>query len=220
MADINDKIINLAKMAVDCNKCFIDENLFRAGIELAQPFSVGMNYWTSSLRIVVLGINPGAGNSVTYKQTRKEALELFAKGSDSSLGDYFRNAEIDVPKWGNGRYLKRLSTLGLSLVEITIGNLALCSTKGDKYPSWMLDSCFVRHAEPWLLELKPNAIILMGSATAPFLNRINKLMPSTNSALVMAHPAHREGHAVEVAECSKAQKWLEELRSANSAKPN
>jgi hypothetical protein len=213
MADLSATTIGLARETVRCNSCFAAGRLQRAGIELPQPFSIGCDYWTTSFRVVVAGINPGAGKTANYKQARKHALERFASGDDAALSDYFRNAEVDVPNWGNRRFLDRLNRLELRLREITIGNIALCATAGDQYPTWMLEACFVQHATRWLAMLAPHMVVLMGSATGPFTHRIRALLPPESEVCKMAHFAHRKGHAFEDSECIAVRRRLDDVRA-------
>jgi len=126
MSDISATVINLARKAVRCDYCFSDDKLQRGGdINMAQPFSIGCDYWSSPLRVVVLGINPGTGTVANDKSTRKDALERFKEGDEGSLSKYFRATMEDIPYWAQGRLLDRLESLKLNLRDITIGNVAL-----------------------------------------------------------------------------------------------
>jgi hypothetical protein len=47
---------------------------------MAQPFTVGRDYWTRERRLVLVGLNPGAAKDGGYKQERRKVLERFRGG--------------------------------------------------------------------------------------------------------------------------------------------
>jgi len=71
----------LARAAISCGTCFDAEHLARAGIAMAQPFSIGANFQPGG--VAVVGINPGAAKDGGCKEARKRALERFAAGDDT-----------------------------------------------------------------------------------------------------------------------------------------
>ena len=80
----------------------------------------------------------------------------------------------------------------------------------------MLEACFVRHATRWLKELKPHAVVLMGSPTKPFLKRAKTIVLAQGKALKMAHFAHRKGNGFEEDERARVRASLAELRASES----
>lgn len=122
----------------------------RDGIGCARPFTVGSRYWDAPRRVVIVGINPEAGSTdawktPAYKQARKLAIERFKAGDDGALAQYALDAEVDVPLWGNGKYMARIERLGLALPDIAMGDIALCATQSNKYPGDFLRRCFGTH---------------------------------------------------------------------------
>jgi hypothetical protein len=73
----------LARNAVSCSVCFAGGELKRAGIRMAQPFTIGSEYELGGIAIV--SINPGASSDGGYKEARLHALTRFAEGEDAVL---------------------------------------------------------------------------------------------------------------------------------------
>jgi len=174
---------------------------------MAQPFSIGANYKAGG--VVVVGINPGAAKDGSYKEARKQALDRFAAGDDTALTDYWSALATDAERFWNPKYLARLRRLGLAIDRIAVGNIALCATANNRYPSWMLQNCWSRYSMPMIEALRPGAVVLMGGSSVMRDFEL-KLGGSNRGCLVvrMAHFAHREGHAYENAECERIRTLL------------
>jgi hypothetical protein len=179
----------------------------RAGIGMAQPFTVGANYEPGG--VAIIGINPGAGKDAGYKQERKQALIRFEAGDDSALTDYWAALAGDAERFWNPKYLARIRRLGLALDRIAVGNIALCATAGNSYPKSMLRSCWERHSMQMIEALSPSAIVLLGGADnmGEFESRLAS-KGGGRRIIRMAHFAHREGNAYEDAECERVRRLL------------
>lgn len=206
------RMLTLARDAVRCNSCFTaDDTLKRAGIGMAQPFTVGSNYEPGGVAIV--GINPGASKDGGYKEARKRSLDRFAAGDDLGLLLYWRSLAIDATLFWNPKYLARLERLGLELDQIATGNVALCATEGNKYPRTMLLSCWKRHSFGQLKALAPRLVIFMGAGLDEFRESLTTSLPGC-AAVSMAHFAHREGNAHERTECDRVRAIIESKAAA------
>lgn len=174
---------------------------------MGQPFTVGRLYESQLRRVVLVGINPGAGSRASYKQERLAVLQRFRAGDDSALLEYALAAERDVPLWANQRFLNRVEGLGLGLSQVAFGNLALCATAGNKYPGTMLTRCFERHSSLAIAALRPHVVVLMGSAATAFVVGARTAAPDA-TVVPMLHFAHREGHDAEAATCATVRALL------------
>jgi len=199
--------LTLARTAISCSSCFDSGRLARAGIGMAQPFSIGPNYKQGG--VAVVSINPGASKDGDYKEARKHALDRFAAGDDTALTDYWAMLAMDAERFWNPRYLARLRRLGLAVDRIAVGNIALCATANNKYPKWMLQNCWSRHSMPMIEALRPGTVILMGGSSV--MRDFELKLAAFNrgyQVIRMAHFAHREGHAFEDAECERIRVLL------------
>jgi hypothetical protein len=197
----------LARTAITCGACFDAERLARAGIGMAQPFSIGANYQPGG--VAVVSINPGAAKDGGYKEARKQALDRFAAGDDTALTDYWAALATDAKRFWNPKYLGRLNRLGLSIDRIAVGNIALCATANNKYPAWMLRNCWSRHSMPMIEALRPATVVFMGGSSV--MRDFEWSLSATNrgyQVIRMAHFAHREGHFYENAECDRIRVLL------------
>lgn len=207
-----DRIILLARAAVACNVCFDGSPAARAGIGMAQPFTVGAGYRPGG--VIVVGINPGAAADGGYKEARKQALDRFRAGDDDALTEYWSALASDADRFWNPRYLLRLQRLGLDLDRIAVGNIALCASAGNNPPSVMLQTCWTRHSSHMIAALDPGTVILMGSKVKAFEAVLGARIPG-RMVIHMAHFAHREGHAYEEAECARVRSELDSVRPAS-----
>ncbi|MFZ5655125.1 MAG: hypothetical protein ACOY42_12120 [Pseudomonadota bacterium] len=197
----------LARAAISCGTCFDAEHLARAGIAMAQPFSIGANYQPGG--VAVVGINPGAAKDGGCEEARKRTLERFAADDDTALTDYWAALATDAERFWNPRYLARLRRLGLAVDRIAVGNIALCATANNKYPTWMLRNCWSRHSMPMIEVLRPGTVVLMGGASVMRYFALDLTATNRGYQIIrMAHFAHRKGHAYENAECERVRVLL------------
>ena len=207
--------IRLARQSVECQSCFQQLPLRRAGISLPQPFAVGREYRPGG--VAVIGINPGASMDGGYKESRKHALDKFASGDDAALEEYWDALAKDAENYWNPRYLARLRSLNIDLNTLLVGNIALCATAENKYPKRMLRNCWALHTAAALKSYAPGILVLMGSSGVmdEFMSMARNALPAAR-VLRIAHYAHREGHAYEAAECERVLKALSEAQQPHA----
>lgn len=198
------------RMAVGCEACFEDKRLGleRAFVDVPQPRYIGPNYWDSSVRVVILLINPGAGNGDLRDQVFRDRLRRYRSGDACKLEEILH--EDQPPDWRRFRpfYFR---DLGLRADEIAVANVAWCSTNGNKYPKEMLDRCFRGHTSDLLQLLSPDVILLSGSPIHRFKTKLEAIVPKTR-VILTPHYANREGVAYAEKE---AQRIRAELGSAS-----
>jgi hypothetical protein len=135
----------LIREAVNCRECFRLREVKDPFISVAQPRSIGPRYWASSLRVVVLMLNPGQSRASTAARGFLDNIGLFRDGR-MDIQEIFRGQREVMPSWGNGRFgAFYLDGLGLTLDEIAFVNVAWCATAGNEYPGSMLRRCFAAH---------------------------------------------------------------------------
>ena len=199
--------LTLARNAVSCNYCFTSGNLLRAGIGMAQPFSIGTEYRSGG--VAVVSINPGAAKDAGYKEARKQALDRFKSGDNKALTEYWAALATDAENFWNPKYLARLRRLGLTIESIAVGNIALCATAENDYPQSMLQNCWSRHSSQMINALRPGVIILMGGESV--MHEFAKKLGASDlghRVIRMAHFAHREGNVHEDMECERVRELL------------
>ncbi|MCF8131317.1 MAG: hypothetical protein K9N10_22630, partial [Deltaproteobacteria bacterium] len=134
----------------------------------------------------------------------RNLIHAFADGT-GSLEEVFKHQAQDMPKWGRGRlYNFYINGLGLNLSDVALGNIAWCSTKGNRYPDKMLRHCFSKHTASLIDILEPDVILLSGTATHRFAKVIRKQHPAAK-VVEMLHYAHREGRDVQQAELDRVR---------------
>lgn len=191
-------IESLAKQAVACSACFHRRLAERAFVDLAQPRWIGPDYWTTDPRVVIVMLNPGSGafRSDGADDRLRDLLHGFASGA-TPLEAVFTHQAHDIPHWGRGRFKTFfLDGVSLQLDRLALVNIAWCATKGNTYPSAMLEACLARHTLPLLRLLRPDRIVLSGSNTHPFTERIRSVIPHAR-VLPTFHYAHRKGNAAQ-----------------------
>jgi hypothetical protein len=83
-------------------------------------------------------------------------------------------------------------------------NIALCATKENKYPRTMLARCFALHTAALAEALRPEVVLLSGSATHSFASEFGLRLPAAR-VIPMLHYAHREGAYVEQQEHARVR---------------
>jgi hypothetical protein len=192
------QFLELATGAVKCRVCFDRFSVQSALVDLAQPRWVGPRYWSSSPRIVVVLVNPGAGDdwADAENQALRQLLGEFAKDR-SRLCAVMNHQRRHFPNWGRGRFWRfYVEGVGLEPDQFALVNIAWCATKGNKYPGTMLNECFTRHTKRLLEILSPELVILAGSAVQSFRLMIAQLLPACLLVDTL-HYAHREGASAE-----------------------
>jgi hypothetical protein len=103
---INIHTLTHVRNALCCDACFAPDAGFgveRAGIGIAQPFTVGPGYHAASTRFALVGINPGSGNE-SWKEARAEALFRFKAATTdqqrrTALQSFFDAFLTDLPNF-------------------------------------------------------------------------------------------------------------------------
>ena len=189
----------LAREAVHCRVCFEMGEVEppRTDIDVAQPRWVGDDYWLAQPKVAIVMLNPGSGKSRTDKanKTGYDLIRAF-RDCQGSLKDVLYHQAQDMPKWGKppGRFASfYIDGLGLNLNSIAFVNVAWCATRGNCYPSTMLERCYERHTERLLEILNPDVVLLSGSDTHRFADRVKHLLPQVK-VVPMFHYANRKSN--------------------------
>lgn len=184
---------SIAFNAARCSDCFVDSNLQRSLVDRAQPRWIGPNYLNSTARIIFMMLNPGGGENRrdTADAHLRNLLHRFASGEDI-LDEIMNHQRADFPNWGGGRFVRFLDLAGLDLENIALMNIAWCATSKNKYPKAMLRSCFRMHTEKALSSLKPDVVILSGTAIHNFGRDVRAALPDAK-VIKTLHYAHRKG---------------------------
>ncbi len=196
---VSEDIDRLFREAVQCSACFEGHGeIQRSGIDIAQPRWIGPGYGSAVPRVLILAINPGAGEKRTDHAAADGPFTRLLKGyrnHQTSIDAVFDHQRRDMQNWGRliPFYIGRF---GLKLDNIAMANIAWCGTKGDSYPSWMLSNCFQKHTSHLLRILKPNLVLLAGGAAHRYFADVQQLLPTAKVEPVL-HFAHRKGPAGE-----------------------
>ena len=206
---MTEELEQLAKEAVICSACFGDGALHRTYVDLPQPRYIGPGYWSAPKRIAFIMLNPGAGKADWRNTEWKQHIERF-KNSEESLQEVFSGQRKHMPHWSGGKLISFIELHGLNVDDLAIVNIAWCATQENKYPKWMLKQCFNLHTAAWLENLKPNTLILSGTASHYFEEAIQSLLPQSK-IFTSYHYAHRpldakkaESRAKEISEALNA----------------
>ncbi len=204
------KLEELTHEACNCSYCFDHYGLKRPTIAIAQPRWVGSRYWNCNEKILVVLLNPGAGASRkdNADEIMYQKLLTFRNTRETSLEEIFADQGNDMKKWGRGRFWNYFVTgIGLNIDEIAFANVAWCATSGNEYPPAMLSTCFEKFTSRLISLLSPSIILLCGSGTRKFHQKIQKLAPDARIIPTM-HYAHREGRAAETSEIERVRDAL------------
>lgn len=95
-----DDLVTLCRNATSCRVCFdpgAPKMLKAPIVDIAQPRWIGDGYWAASPRVVIVGINPGAGKG-RHDAANRQARELIAAFRDHtrSLVDVFARQRLDT----------------------------------------------------------------------------------------------------------------------------
>lgn len=178
----------LALQAVRCNACFLQDGaLRRSFVDLPQPRYVGPDYAESEPRIAWLMINPGAGQPDQANRSWRAVLLNYQHGR-AGLDDVFREQRRHMPAWND--LIPFVAKHGLSVDRLALVNVAWCATAGNSYPRHMLRRCWDAHTARWLAAVKPDVVILSGTAAHAFDADLAALLPSARRIRTF-HYAHR-----------------------------
>ncbi len=191
---MTEELEKLAKGVVFCSACFEDGKLHKSYVDLPQPRYIGPGYWSVSNRIAFVMLNPGAGKADCRNAELKQHIERF-KNSEESLQEVFSGQRQHMPYWSGGKLISFIEKHGLKVDDLALVNIAWCATQKNKYPKWMLRKCFKLHTSVWLKNLKPNTVILSGTASHDFKDPIQSLLPQAQ-IFTSYHYAYRPPNAI------------------------
>ena len=206
---------SIFKGAMSCRYCFSHGLATPAYLDLPQPRGIGLEYFSSRMKIAMVLLNPGRGDNDQHRKANernRENLEAFKAGR-MQLGEYLEAERCSMDDWGNprGKFVSFVKSLGLSVDQIAIINLAWCADAKNKYPSKMLSECFKRHTSKLLGELAPDIVLLAGAKTQSYGGRIQKAMPNCEIVPTL-HYAHRKGREAESHELKPLHDRFSRLR--------
>jgi len=174
------KLIELHQDAANCRVCFKKYKNLKNNVVVkgAQPRSIGENYFSQEIRVCLILINPGSGDTKSdggwgdYLTPFKEAETL--KEREDTWDKVQNFIKREEPKWGmiKGNWEKLYyQSLGLSKSEIAMVNIMMCAEDNDNYKSEpTLDECFFeqKKSQKIIKALKPNKIVLSGGKPIEF----------------------------------------------------
>jgi len=205
------KVDNIFKKAMDCHTCFDNGVAERALIDLAQPRWIGRRYFNVHPKVIIVTLNPGAGNSPEKRELNSSFLQILRdyKNDKKSLQELFDFQGNYIPKWGNpsGKFLKFYTKMGLEMENIVLANVAWCADAKNKWSTKMLATCFNKHTKELIEIINPDIAILSGSGTHKFDKKIKDALPTWNIIKTL-HYAHREGKTREKEELERVKEEI------------
>lgn len=168
--------------AMKCRKCF-DQNVAESAfIDVAQPRWIGPRYFDSSVKVLIVSLNPGAGNTPEKQRLNvpfRQVLHDYKDGR-KSLQDLFAHQKQYIPRWGtpSGRFVRfYMDGMELRLDEVALANIAWCGDARNKWAGPMLSQCFHVHTSRLVAAICPGIAILSGSAAHKYAKKIEGLIP-------------------------------------------
>ena len=174
------KLIELHQEAANCGVCFKKYKNLKNNVVVkgAQPRSIGENYFSQEIRVCLILINPGSGDTKSdggwgdYLTPFKEAETL--KEREDTWDEVQNFIKREEPKWGmiKGNWEKLYyQSLGLSKSEIAMVNIMMCAEDDNNYKSEpTLNECFFeqKKSQKIIKALKPDKIVLSGGKPIEF----------------------------------------------------
>lgn len=202
-----DEAIAAMRRAAGCEDCFLKwPRLTRTRCDLPQPRWIGPDYFSSSPRIAIVLINPGAGDTVDKALIVREAdrfRAFYRTGDYAPIQTHFiREIERGAPwlTWYR-------DALALNPNAVAQLNIAWCPTQKNEYPAPMLKHCFATHTSGLLKSLSPDIVLLSGVATHAFESDLRAILPLAR-VITMLHYAHREGRKRELDEVKRVRNLI------------
>jgi len=201
--------------AIRCRKCFDQQLVAPAFIDVAQPRWIGLRYFAARTKVVIILLNPSAANKPEKQQANIPFRQLLYDYRDGkkSLKEFLSSQRQYIQQWGNPpeRFVEfYIGGIGLDLDKAAIANIAWCADARNKHPSEMLLQCFRIHTSRLIGAIAPDIAILSGSDTHKYASDINEIVPSCRILYTM-HYSHREGHSAERAELQRVRKEIENI---------
>jgi hypothetical protein len=197
---------------MECHECFDQDLAESAFIDVAQPRWIGPRYFDASMKMMIISLNPGTGNTTEKQQSNSSFRQILYDYKDGTKARQclFAFEKEHIPRWGTplGRFAKfYIDGIGLILDNIALANIAWCAAKGNKCGGRMLSKCFDLHTSKLIAAICPDIAILSGSGTHKYASEIERLVPRCK-VVCMMHYAHRKGKDAEGAELLRVRKEI------------
>ena len=198
--------------AMKCRKCF-DQDLVRSAfVDVAQSRWIGPKYFDSSVKVLIVSLNPGTGNTAEKQLSNEPFRQILYDYRDgrTTLQDLFAFQRQHIPRWGTppGRFARfYMDGLGLTLDSIALVNIAWCAAAKNEWVRSMLSQCFHLHTNKLVSAIRPDVAILSGLGTHKYASEIERLVPRCKAVCTM-HYAHRKGRDAERAELQRVRKEI------------
>lgn len=205
-------IDTLFKASMLCRVCFDQHWAEPALIDVAQPRLIAPAYFSAAVAVMVVSLNPGAGNTPEKREDNRlfrQVLHDYKEGR-KGLRDLFAFQRQSIPQWGwpRGRFVRfYIDGMGLTLDEIALANIGWCADGRNKWPKRMLSHCFQHHTRSLLQIVCPKVVILSGSGTHHYATEIQRVLPNC-SVVQTLHYAHRKGREKERAELLRVRNQI------------
>ncbi len=206
--------------SMKCRKCFVQGLAESAFIDVAQPRWMGPRYFGASVKVLIISLNPGAGNTPEKQRLHvpfRQVLHAYRDGR-KTCQDLFAFQRQYIPRWGTppGRFVRfYMDGMGLTLDEVALANIAWCADAKNKWPGSMLSLCFHLHTGRLVAAIRPDVAILSGSGTHKYATEIERLVPRCRAVCTL-HYAHRKNRDAERAELQRVRN---EIMSAREKYP-
>lgn len=202
--------------SVKCRKCFVQGLAESAFIDVAQPRWIGPKYFNASVKVVIISLNPGAGNRIDKQRLNvlfRQVLHDYRAGRKTRQ-DLFAFQRQCIPLWGTppGRFVRfYMEGMGLTLDKVALANIAWCAAAKNKWSRSMLSQCFHLHTGKLISAIRPDVTILSGLGTHKYATEIEQLVPRCRAVCTL-HYAHRKNRGAERAELQRVSNEIMSVR--------
>ena len=212
-------IESIFRETMKCRKCFDQGFAKPTSVDVAQPRWIAPGYLNSAVKVLIISLNPGAGNTPKKQRANGPFRQILHDYKDGRkpLQNLFAFQRKYILSWGtpSGRFVKfYMAGMGLDLDEVALANIAWCAAAKNKWSSQMFSQCFRKHTAKLIVAIRPDVIILSGSDTHRYASEINKLVP-TCRVISTIHYAHRKGKEVERKELMQVKKIIASARESH-----
>ena len=202
------------RRAIECRECFKDNSLRPALVDIAQPRFIGPGYWGASVRILLVGLNPGSGDGRTDDAdlVLRDLLRAY-KERQADINPIFRHQHADLRNWGRFE-AHFVQGLGIDLNRTALVNLAWCADAENAHPPAMTERCWTRHTGALLSLLDPHVILLCGRQAQRYRAQVAAVCPAARIENSLHH-AHRLGHSATDKDIARLRLILQGARSSS-----
>jgi hypothetical protein len=204
---------------MECRMCFDQGFAKPASVDVAQPRWIAPGYLNAAVKVLIISLNPGAGNTPEKQQANGPFRQILFdyKEGRKSLHDLFAFQREYILSWDtpSGRFVSfYLAGMGLDLDEVALANIAWCAAAKNKWSKQMFSQCFQMHTAKLIVAILPDIIILSGSDTHRYASKSNKLVPNCR-VISTIHYAHRKGKAAERKELMQVIKMIASAKESH-----